>query len=56
MLIHHAELRLMIFLHFSIQKFLESTFFPPCVPKLLCPGVAVNFFKQGNKMLYQFLG
>lgn len=49
LLTHHAEFSLMIFLHFSMQKFLESSFFSPCVPKLLCPGVAINFFKQGNK-------
>lgn len=36
-------------LHFSTQKFLESSFFSHGVPKLLCPGVAFNFFKQGNK-------
>lgn len=43
-----------------MQKFVESSFFSPfvplsCVPKLLCPGFAVNFFKKGNKFVSKFV-
>lgn len=51
-LIHHAELRLMIFLHWKMQKFLESSFFPPLFLSCFAQVLPLGFFKQGNKMLF----